>query len=156
MLTKTHSLFDDKITIGVPEGFAELNDQETSLYYKNERPNIVFANKEKGAILTLSILEQPLKSSEVEARVQEYVVLYQRSIPNFANCKVAMRPIDENNNIGIFCYTSTTTEKNLLNYVVIACVDGKETLITMHCDINDCPLYAEKFMKSINSICINN
>lgn len=46
----------------------------------------------------------------------------------------------------IFHYTSTTTEK-LLNYVVLACVDGKEALITMHCDINDCPAYAEKFMK---------
>lgn len=155
MLTKCETIFDGKLTLGVPEDFVELSEQEIGEYYRNEKPSKVFANKDKGAILSASLLEQTLEVENVEKRIQEYAVLYQRSIPNFANCKIAKRPLDNGTYIGIFHYTSTTVDKNLFNYIVLACVDGKEALITMHCDINDCPAYAEKFMKAINSICVN-
>lgn len=152
MLTRKETFFDRKLILDVPEDFVELNDEEINEFYKEERPNIVYGNKDRGAILSISWLEQFILDEDIERKIQEYAVLYKCSIPKFGNCKIAKREINENKCVGIFHYTSSIEERDFFNYIVLGCMDDRELLITMHCNLKDCLIYAEKFMKTINSI----
>ncbi len=146
-------LWDSKLRFQIPEGFEELSKHEIAKYYTSSlKPDFLFENKSNGAFIAVAALERELTAEALQSRIQEYAAGYQRVVPNFANCQIAIRKINDDKVIGMFYYTSTTINRNLLNYVVLGCLDGKEVMMTLHCNIEDCPEYAEKLMRTVNSL----
>ena len=152
MVMNKTELFDAKLRFQIPEGFKQVPDEEIAHYYPAKQPDILFENKENGALIAVAKLENELAADALEARIQEYAAVYQRSVPNFANCKIGKRTLPNGKQLGMFYYTSTTAQRDLLNYVVLSSLDGKEIMLTLHCNCKDCPAYAEKLMRTINSV----
>ena len=100
----------------------------------------------------MSRAEIRLEASDIEKRLNEYHHVYSRSTANFGNVRMAKKHLDQGGEIGAFQYTSTTVERDLRNLFVLLSVEGKETVITMHCSAQDALTVRKSFMKILDSI----
>ncbi len=144
--------YDEKLSISIPEEFKKLNAEQTKEYFNYSQPEFAYANEEKKAIITITKTNTELFDESLEDRLVEYYNIYQRSVANFSNGNMAKKLCVGGSKIGMFHYTSTSVERDLLNFFCLLAVDTCEVMVTLHCAIADSPILGKKFMEVVNSI----
>lgn len=152
MLSKEVRFYDEKLSICIPEEFQKLNSEQIKEYFNNNQPEFAYANEEKRAVITITKTNTELFDESLEDRLVEYYNIYQRSVANFSNGNMAKRMCLGGSKIGMFHYTSTSIERDLLNFFCLLVIDTCEVMVTLHCAIIDSPIFGKKFMEVVNSI----
>lgn len=149
---KVVSFYDEKLSISIPEEFERLHTEQIKNYFNNSQPEFAYAYEDKRAVITITKPDIELSENNLEDRLVEYYNIYQRSVANFSNGNMAKKLCNSGKKIGMFHYTSTSVERDLLNFFCLLSLDDKEVMVTLHCAILDSPELGKKFMDVINSI----
>ena len=152
MLSNKIRAFDETIELMIPEEFEEIMSDQIKGRFKNNKPDVLYEHKIMKAMITLTKSDLTVFSADVESRLSEYYIAYQRSVAGFANSQLAIKTLYCSRKIGTFHYTSTSIDRDWLNFFVLLEVDGQEAVITLHCSREDSPLLGMKFMQVLNSI----
>lgn len=152
MLSNVIRAYDDTIELMIPEEFEEIAPDHIKGRFKNNKPDVLYEHKTNKAMITLTKSDSIVFSDDVESRLSEYYIAYQRSVAGFANSKLAIKTLEGDRKIGTFHYTSTSIDRDWLNFFVLLEIEGKEAVITLHCFAEDSPLLGIKFMQVLNSI----
>lgn len=140
------SLYDGKFSMEVDNRFKE--SSHPGKYILSGNIDYVYVDETSDTFITITKTDFPAPNS-LEIRMNEYCSIYKRSVANLANVKLSKKTMISGKEIGLFSYTSTTTTRNLMNYVLVSSVEDKEILITLHCDIEK---MAEMFLTVRNII----
>lgn len=148
------SLFGEKVKMKIPEEFTLMTTEQAKLFFLGTVPEILYGIEEKRAFISITHTDITIETENLERRITEYYQLYNRSIANFANGGLAKRLLQDGTPIGVFHYTSTTADRDLINYFALFPLKGKEVVMSMHCSIEDSLVIAKKFLEVLNSITI--
>lgn len=149
-MTENVFLYDNKVSLNMPTEFVFVEDKEK--YFAAGKPDFVYAEKDTGALISVTLTENDIDNAKIEERIMEYYEIYRRSVPNFSNSKIAKNKTKSGKEMAAFYYTSTAPNRDLYNFFILSSVDGKELTITMHCNAQNIPDYGVKFMHFLNSI----
>ena len=151
-MSKQISLYDSNIVAEIPENFTLMTREEAQEFFKLEAPEQAYSNENKSAFITLNRNESELTSEGIEKRLNEYYTIHTRVVPNFKNPSLAKRSLENGVEIGAFQYTSTSATKDLYNTCLLIPVDGKEVVMTMHCDLEQAMTQGKEFMDVLASV----
>ncbi len=151
-MSKRISLYDSNIVAEIPEDFTCMSREEAEEFFKLEMPEQVYSNRNKSAFITLNRNGQELTSEGIEKRLNEYYTIHTRVVPNFKNASLAKRSLENGVEIGALQYTSTSATKDLYNTCLLIPVDGKEVVITMHCELEQAMTQGKEFLDVLASI----
>lgn len=149
MNNKKVNLFNDKLIFELEESFKPTSHPEK--YISAGKAEIVYVDEKSGAFMTVTKTEYPAPES-VESRINEYLVLYRRIIPNLANASLSKKNMKSGKEIALLSYTSTSLTRNLMNYLLISSIENHEIVITMHCNIEKMPDMVMSIKHTLNSI----
>ncbi len=148
-MNKEISLYEDRLKLQIPENFTE--SQELEKFMLSKKPDHFFVDQEKKAYISVNYSQEEC-SGDMENRLSGYYTLYQRTVPNFANCSMAKKKTNSGQEIGAFYYTCTTATKNLYNFFILTTLEGRDVTVTLHCDLEKVPEYGMQFMNIVDSI----
>ena len=94
MLANKMDLFNGMLSINIPENFTIMKKEDVDKFFRGDKPTLAYSDEENRALISLLLTENAIEQENVENRIQEYAKLYQRVVPNFANCKIATRTLD--------------------------------------------------------------
>ena len=152
MMNNTISVLDDKVRLNIPDEFSIMSDEEAKHFFQNTTPDILYGIEDKKAFISITKTDIKIEDDNIDSRLAQYYELYRRSVANFSNGKLAKRTLNNGKPIGAFHYTSTSAERNLLNFFVLFPLDDNEVVMTMHCSAEDSPILGGKFMQVANTI----
>ena len=148
-MSRVLKLFENKLSIEIPDNYTEIQDEE-NIFASSEKPNYILKNDTLDSYITITKSTIEMKDS-LELTLQGLYNQYRRVIPNFKSSDLYLKKI-ETVEVGAFQYTSTTSTRDLYNLVGLFAIDGKQTLMTMHCDIENAIDEGSQFMKILESI----
>lgn len=148
-MNKEISLYDNKLKMQIPEQFVQSKDMDK--FFVGAKPDFLYVDEKTDALISVTYTENQ-SAEDIDKRIAEYCELYRRSVPNFANCKIAKKKTGSGQDIAAFYYTSTTPARDIYNFFVLTSLEGRELTVTLHCDIRNIPDYGMEFMNILNSI----
>lgn len=151
-MSRVLKLFENKLIIEIPDNYIEIQDEE-NIFASSEKPNYILKNDTLDSYITITKSTIEMKDS-LELTFQGLYNQYRRVIPNFKPSGLYYNQL-ETVKVGAFQFGSTTATKDLYTLVALFALDGKQTLITMHCDIKDAFEEGNKYMKLVESIKVN-
>lgn len=151
-MSKHIALYENELEFELPDEFETLDAEVCERYFNGQLPEHIYGILEKQAFITVSRKKEALKQESLEKRLNEYYHAYSRSTANFSNGKMVKKALDNGKAIGAFHFSSTTVERNLLNFVVLFDTAGYETIMTMHCGAKDSMKLGKLFMETLDSI----
>ena len=148
-MSNIKELFNKRLLVEIPVQYKEIEDKE-DIFLGANKPNYIFENKSLNSYITVTKSSLDITDS-LEEILQALYNQYRRVIPNFKSSDLYLKKI-ETVEVGAFQYTSTTSTRDLYNLVGLFAIDGKQTLMTMHCDIENAIDEGSQFMKILESI----
>lgn len=150
MSNNIFKLYDGEIEIKLPDDFVEMTEKEK--YFNGSTPDYVFAVEKTNSLISVTTANTENTNLKLEEEINKYITLYRRIIPNFSNCKAARKTVKSGEEIGAFYFTSTLPDKDMFNLMAIICLEKKEVVITMHCELKDAVELALRYMEVLENI----
>lgn len=137
--------------MGIPDGYTQATKEEIAKHFPVNQPNNMLINRSTNSYITFTITGAELQPSMVESKLAQYYNAYKRTVGGFQSGEIAKKDTKKSV-IGAFQYLSTTLDRDLFNIFVLTSMQGKELIITMHCDQRSVSSEGLKLMNSISSI----
>lgn len=141
----------DALSVDLPEKYEEISQTEGEQLFWGNTPELIYKNKESGAVITFTRGSQELTPDNIQERLGQYYYAYQRTTPGFKPGPAAKKQ-KGNVLIGSFEYLSTWLDKDLFNMLALIRAGEKEAVMTMHCDMNLAGPEGANFMLILSSV----
>lgn len=131
---KREFLFENKMSIMLPETFADMSLEAAKLKYPMEqRPQIIKTSEDTKINFTFSLIEQPLENEQVKEIVQFFKKVLRNAKPDINFIEEKIETIDLKT-LGWFDFISNGYDQKIYNLMYFVPIDGK----LMH-GIFNCP-----------------
>lgn len=128
------SLFENKMSLMLPETFADMPLEAAKLKYPMEqRPQIIKTSEDTKINFTFSLIEQPLKNEQVKETVQFFKKVLKTAKPDIHFIEEKLETVDTKT-LGWFDFISNGYDQKIYNLMYFVPIDGK----LMH-GIFNCP-----------------
>lgn len=138
------SFIDNKIELLVPADFKPMSAEMLGQKYpnRNQQPNVVLTDENGEVNLVISLVNQPLDDSQIDAFKDFQISALKRAHPDAEWLDNGVKSIN-GKNIGYFKFISNAVDQTVFNYYFFTNVDGKVILFSFNCIEKLLPIWKE-------------
>lgn len=145
-------LFDNRMSIMLPETFIDMPMEQAKLKYPMEqRPQIIKTNEAGDINFTFSLIEQQMNNDYVEELMQFFKKVLKTSQPSNVFYEEKVEQIGELS-VGWFDYVSNGYDKKLYNIVYVLPIHGKLLHGVFNCALEDAANWRTVALQVVRSI----
>ena len=144
-------LFDDAITVQLPDQYEQMTAEEQRQHYSDNLPNYVFIYRKKEAYISAIQTDETLENEDVTDRLRLFQAQIERLTPGFVMGEMLAAKVQERN-YALFTFKSNALTKDLYTIIVLTTFQRKELLFMFRCDLQDAFTLSTPFMRMIESI----
>ncbi len=151
-LFERKELFDNRMSIMLPETFIDMPIEQAKLKYPMEqRPQVIKTNEAGDINFTFSLIEQQMNNNYVEELMRFFKKVLKTAQPSNVFHEEKVEQIGELT-VGWFDYVSNGYDKKLYNIVYVLPVDGKLLHGVFNCALEDGANWRTVALQVIRSI----